>query len=337
MKKIIVDAFGGDNAPIEVIKGAVEAINKKDGFIVSLVGDSSIISDELSKYDYDKNRIEIIHAPQVISNNESPTEAIRKKKDSSIVVGFNTLNSDEDAHAFVSAGSSGAVLTGAVLLVKRIKGVVRPALVPTLPTRQGGEVALIDCGANADCKPNILVQFAHLGKAFAECSLGIQNPRIGLLSNGAEDKKGNELCKEVFPLLKEDSAINFVGNIEARDILTGVVDVVVTDGFSGNIALKSCEGTAETLMGLIKDNILAGGLRAKLGYLLLKPALKKVASVMNYNEKGGAILLGLKKVVIKAHGSSKAKSISAAILQAVGYVEGGLIERATAIIEGENG
>ena len=336
MKKIIVDAFGGDNAPIEVIKGAVNAVNEKENFIVTLVGDSSIISDELLKYDYDKRRIEIIHAPQVISNNESPTEAVRKKKDSSIVVGFNTLNNDEDAQAFVSAGSSGAVLTGAVLLVKRIKGVVRPALVPTLPTRNAGQVALIDCGANADCKPNILVQFAHLGKAFAECSLGIQNPRIGLLSNGAEDKKGNELCKETFPLLKEDTAINFVGNIEARDILTGIVDVVVTDGFSGNVALKSCEGTAETLMGLIKDNILAGGLRAKLGYLLLKPALKKVASVMNYNDKGGAILLGLKKVVIKAHGSSKAKSITAAILQAVGYVESGLIESATAIIEGEN-
>ena len=336
MKKIIVDVFGGDNAPIEVIKGAVNAVNEKENFIVTLVGDSSIISDELLKYDYDKRRIEIIHAPQVISNNESPTEAVRKKKDSSIVVGFNTLNNDEDAQAFVSAGSSGAVLTGAVLLVKRIKGVVRPALVPTLPTRNAGQVALIDCGANADCKPNILVQFAHLGKAFAECSLGIQNPRIGLLSNGAEDKKGNELCKETFPLLKEDTAINFVGNIEARDILTGIVDVVVTDGFSGNVALKSCEGTAETLMGLIKDNILAGGLRAKLGYLLLKPALKKVASVMNYNDKGGAILLGLKKVVIKAHGSSKAKSITAAILQAVGYVESGLIESATAIIEGEN-
>lgn len=327
--KIIVDAFGGDNSPEEIVKGAVQSLEKESDFEVVLVGKEDVIKSELSKYTYDTSRIVIENATDVITNNESPTEAIRKKKDSSIVVSLNYLNQNEDAKAFVSAGSTGAVLTGAVLLLKRIRNINRPALCPILPTvNKDKQVALIDCGANTEPKALNLVQFGIMGSAFAKCVLNVENPKIGLLSNGTEDEKGSALNKETFPLLKEAN-INFVGNIEARDILSGDVDVVVADGFSGNIALKACEGTALTMFSLIKSGIMAGGLRAKLGYLLLKPVFKGIKHTMDYNDNGGAVLLGLQKVVVKSHGSSKAKAICNSILQAKNLVDSGVVENIT--------
>ena len=327
--KVVLDVYGGDNAPEEIVKGAVNALNNNEGFNLVLVGKTQEIKALLSKYEYTGDRIEIVEASDVITNDDVPTEAIRRKKESSLVVSFKTLNTDPDCVALISAGSSGAVLTGGMLLVKRIKGVTRAALAPLLPTVKGGFVTLVDCGANAECKAPMLVQFAHFGRAMATAYMGIQNPRIGLLSNGTEDKKGNLLNTEVFPLLKQEEGLNFVGNMEAREILSGDYDVVVADGFSGNIALKGCEGTALAFMTILKNAIMEGGLRAKIGYLLMKPVFKKVKKTLDYNDYGGAVLVGLQKIVIKAHGSSKAKSISAAIMQAVTLHNRGIIDEVT--------
>lgn len=327
--KIILDVFGGDNAPYEIVKGALQAINEKDGFNLVLVGKIEEIEALLNEFSYHGDRIEIIDARDVITNDDVPTEAIRRKKDSSLVCAFKTLSSDPECVALISAGSSGAVLTGGMLLVKRIKGVTRAALAPLLPTVKGGFVTLVDCGANAECKPQMLVQFAHFGKAMAKAYMGIQNPRIGLLSNGTEDKKGNNLNVETFPLLKQENGLNFVGNMEAREMLSGDYDVIVADGFSGNIALKGCEGTALAFMTILKNAIMNGGLRAKLGYLLMKPVFKVVKKTLDYNDYGGAVLVGLQKIVIKAHGSSKAKSIAASINQAVTLHTRGIIEEIT--------
>ncbi|MBO5776119.1 MAG: phosphate acyltransferase PlsX [Clostridia bacterium] len=327
--KIIVDAYGGDNAPQEIVKGAVNAVKENEGFNVVLVGKIEEIEALIKENEYSGDRIEIIDARDVITNDDVPTEAIRRKKDSSLVCAFRALNTDPDAVALISAGSSGAVLTGGMLLVKRIKGVVRAALAPMLPTVTGGFVVLCDCGANADCKPHQLVQFAHFGRAMAIAYMGIQNPRIGLLSNGTEDKKGNELSTQAFALLKEEKGLNFLGTMEAREMLSGDYDVIVADGFSGNIALKGCEGTALSFMTILKNAIMAGGLRAKIGYLLMKPVFKVVKKTLDYNDHGGAVLVGLQKIVIKSHGSSKAKSISASIMQAVTLHNRGIIDEVT--------
>lgn len=315
--KIVLDAFGGDNSPVEVIKGAVESLNKKENFKIVLVGNSSVICAELSKYEYEKNRIEVLNAESVITNEESPVEAVRKKRNSSIVIGLKALNEDAECKAFVSAGSTGAVLTAATLLIKRLEGVARPALAPVLPTVTKENVILIDCGANSDCKPEMLYQFAKMGIAYSQAIMGVGKNRVGLLNNGVEEGKGNELAKETYNLIKTKKGINFIGNIEAREIFSGDVDVVVTDGFSGNIALKASEGTATMLLTLMKESIMKGGIRSKIGYLLLKPMFKELKKTLDYNDLGGAVLLGLEKVIIKLHGSSKSKSFTAAILQAV--------------------
>lgn len=326
--KIVIDAFGGDNAPEEIVKGAVAAVNSESGFTAVLVGKADVINSLLKEAEYDKTRIEVINASDVITNDDIPTDAIRKKRDSSLVKCFDIINSDEEAAAFVSAGSTGAVLTGAVLLLSRIKGINRPALAPLLPKIAGeGQVLLVDCGANAECKPLNLLQFGVMGSSFMNAVFGVKAPKVGLLSNGTEDKKGDELHKAAFELLKENENINFAGNIEGRDIISGEYDVVVADGFSGNIALKACEGTAIGMFDLIKKGIMEGGLRAKLGYLLLKPALKGIKKKMDYNDNGGAVMLGLNKIVIKSHGSSKAKSICASILQAKQLHESNFIEK----------
>lgn len=324
--KVVVDAYGGDNAPREIVLGAVNAVKEEQGFNVVLVGKAEEIEALLTEFDADRTRIEIVDARDVITNDDVPTEAIRRKKDSSLVKAFGVLSSDPQAEALVSAGSSGAVLTGGMLLVRRIKGVTRAGLAPVLPTVKGGLVTLVDCGANADCKPQQLVQFARFGVALAKSQMGIQNPKIGLLSNGTEDKKGNELTTQAFALLKEEKDLNFVGNMEARELLSGDYDVVVSDGFSGNIALKACEGTALAFMSILKEGIMDGGIRAKLGYLLLKPVLKHVKKTMDYSGYGGAVLMGLRKIVIKSHGSSKAKSITASIKQAYALYANGTIK-----------
>jgi len=314
--KIIIDAMGGDNAPQQIVQGAIDSLSLKKDLEIVLVGKEDLINKELSTLTYAKERLFIVNANDIIDNNESPTMAIKTKKDSSLVKAFDYLNDNEDAKAIVSAGSTGAVLVGAFMKAGRIKGVSRPALAPVLPTVKGNGVILCDCGANVDCKPLNILHFAIMATSYAKTMLKVEKPRVGLLNNGVEEHKGNESTLEAYKLLKESDLINFVGNCEARDILTGDFDVVVCDGFNGNIALKSAEGTATAIFDLIKEGIYANGLRAKLGFLMLKPVFKNVKHKMDYNSNGGACFLGVKKVVVKSHGASKAKSITASILQA---------------------
>ncbi len=330
--RIIVDAMGGDNAPEEIVLGAVDATVSDKDVSITLVGDEDKIKAVLCECEYDGARISVIDAKEVITNDESPTMAIKLKKESSLVKSFDALNSDSEAGGFVSAGSTGAVLVGAFMKVGRIKGISRPALAPVLPTLKGNGVVLCDCGANVECKAVNLLHFAIMGKAYAQAMLGVKEPRIGLLSNGAEDKKGTPLNQEAFALLKEEEGLNFVGNCEARDILSGDFDVVVSDGFSGNVALKSAEGTANTMLKLIKEGVYSGGLRSKIGALLLKPVFAKVKKKMDYNAHGGACFLGVNKVVIKSHGSSKRRSICASILQAKSLSQSGVCQKIAASV-----
>ena len=312
--KIILDAFGGDYAPAEVIAGGLDALAKRRDLSLIFAGKEAEIEAVLKGRSYDAGRVEILNAPEVISCEEEPTAAIKRKPDSSLCVGFRRLKEDEAVKGLVSAGSTGAFLVGATLKLGRIKGISRPALCPVLPTEKDGkQVLLLDAGANADCKPINLLQFALMGAAYAEAQ-GVVAPKVALLSNGTEDTKGNALNREVFPLLK-DAGINFVGNMEARDILSGEIDVVVTDGFAGNVALKSLEGGIASLMAVMKQEIMST-LKGKIGGLLLKDAFRAIKNKMDYNKQGGAVFLGVEKVVVKAHGSSKAVAVSNAVLQA---------------------
>lgn len=320
--RIVVDAYGGDHAPSEIVKGAIQAINKDKDLEIVLTGKEEVLKQLVSNVE----RISIINAPDVITNDDAPASAIRDKKNSSLVAALNLLKNDKEIGGLVSAGSTGAVLTGAFMIVRRIKGISRPALAPILPTVKGGNVILIDCGANVDCKSVNLAHFAVMGCAYAKAVLNIDNPKVALLSNGVEDSKGNELIRETFPILHKMN-INFVGNMEARELISGDYDVVVSDGFNGNVALKASEGVAMGMMKMIKQSINEGGIRAKLGALLMKPALYKVKDRMDYSSKGGAAFLGIEKVIIKSHGSSKAPSICASILQAKQLAENNVIER----------
>lgn len=313
--KIIIDAFGGDNAPEEIVQGAIAAVNEKDGFDIALVGKENAVREILGRCEYDSSRVSVINADDVITCDDEPTEAIKNKPDSSIVVAAKMLKNDEHAKAFVSAGSTGAVLAAAVLLTPRIRGILRPALAPLLPNLKGGETMLLDCGANTDCKPQYLAQFALMGSVYMSEVAGVKNPRVALLSNGTEEKKGNALTKEAFAMLKEANGLNFVGNMEARDILSGDYDVVVSDGFNGNIALKSIEGAVGCIFTTLKAEIKASK-KATLGALMMKGAFKKVKAKLDYNKKGGAVLLGMDKIIVKAHGSSKAEAMKNAIFQA---------------------
>ena len=317
MYNILVDAFGGDNSPEQIIAGALDALKERDGFNIVLVGKEAIVREELEKYSYDAKRVSILNADEVITCEEEPTVAIRRKPNSSICVAFKELKENPSASAFVSAGSTGAVLVGATLKLGRVKGVNRPALCPVLPTLTDKSIYLCDSGANADCKPINLVQFALMASAYAEAN-GVKNPKVALLSNGTEDEKGNMLNHEVFPLLKETKGINFIGNIEARDLISGEQDVVVCDGFSGNVALKSLEGGISCLLKAIKEGIY-GSLSGKIGGMFLKKTFNNLKDKMDYNNKGGALFLGVGKPVIKAHGSSKRLSFKNAVLQAVDY------------------
>lgn len=331
--KIIVDAFGGDNAPREIVLGAVDALNSDKAINVVLSGKRAEIEKLLSGCEYDGSRVEILEASEVITNDDSPTAAIKQKKDSSLVKALELLASDDTAGGFVSAGSTGAVLAGAFMKVGRIKGISRPALAPVLPTVTQKRVVLCDCGANVDCKAVNLLHFAIMAKAFAQTMLGIENPSVGLLSNGAEDKKGNELNREAFELLKQSAQIDFKGNCEARELMSGDYDIVVADGFNGNIALKSAEGTANAVFRIMMDGVNKGGLRSKAGALLLKPVLRGLKRKMDYNSQGGACFLGVNKVVIKAHGSSNRKSVCASILQAAELVRADMCKKIKTAIE----
>lgn len=328
--KILIDAFGGDNSPQAVIAGTVAAVKSRKDFTAVLVGRKDILDVHLSRYGYPQDRIEILDAKDVISCEEEPTVAVRKKPDSSICKAFKELKENEEAKAFVSAGSTGAVLVGATLKLGRIAGLSRPALCPVLPTLSGGQVILADSGANADCKAINLCQFAVMASVYAE-ALGVKKPKVALLSNGTEDEKGNALCHEVFPVLKELKTINFIGNIEARDILSGKADVVVTDGFSGNVALKSIECGVAAVMSGLKEA--AKSFWGRIGALFLKKRLKKLKDKFDYNKKGGALFLGVAKPVIKAHGASDKTAIKNAILQAVLYAGFDIAESVTIALE----
>ncbi len=316
--KVAVDAMGGDNAPAEMVKGAIEAVQLRKDIKVLLVGQESVISDELAKYTYPKEQIQVIHAPEVIETAEPPVMAIRSKKQSSIVVGMNMVKQG-DADAFVSAGSSGAILVGGQVIVGRQKGVERPPLAPLIPTEKGVAL-LIDCGANVDARPSHLVQFAKMGSIYMEHVVGVKKPKVAIVNIGAEEEKGNTLVKETFPLLKECADINFVGSIEARDIPHGEADVIVCEAFVGNVILKLYEGVSATLVDVIKKGMMTS-LRSKIGALLVKPALKKTLKSFDASSYGGAPLLGLKGLVVKTHGSSKAQEVTNSIIQCVTFKE----------------
>lgn len=316
--RVALDAMGGDNAPVEMIKGAIDAIHKRNDIKVFLVGQEELIRKELEHYTYEKNQIEVVNATEVIETAEPPVMAIRKKKDSSIVVAMNMVKRGE-ADAFVSAGNSGAVLVGGQLVVGRIKGIERPPLAPLIPTAKGVSL-LIDCGANVDARPSHLVQFAKLGSIYMEHIVGIENPRVAIVNIGAEEEKGNALVKETFPLLKECTDINFVGSIEARDIPHGYADVIVCEAFVGNVILKLYEGVGSVLIHKVKQGMMTT-LRSKIGALLVKPALKETLKSFDASEHGGAPLLGLNGLVVKTHGSSKAKEVSNSIIQCVTFKE----------------
>lgn len=323
--KIVLDVFGGDYAPSEIIKGAVMALNCEKSLSLIMTGKADVIENGLKTLGCDMSRVEIINAENIITNEDIPTMAIRNKKDSSLVAAINELKSREDAVGMVSAGSTGAVLAGGIFLLGRIKGISRPALAPILPTVTGGNVLLIDCGANVDCKPVNLCDFALMGTAYMKSVYKTQNPRVALLSNGVEDKKGNELNKEAFKLLSEMKSINFVGNMEARDCLSGNYDVLVTDGFAGNIALKALEGTAVSIFTVLKQEI-ESSFKAKIGALLMKKTFKALKKKLDYNNNGGAPFLGVEKIIVKSHGASKAKSICASLLQVKQMAEAGLVD-----------
>lgn len=321
--KIYVDAMGGDHAPVETVKAAVKAAKdfKKKIF---LIGPEDVLEKELSKHTYEKELIEIIHASEVVTNEDEPSRVIRRKKDSSMVVGMRLLKEDPDA-ILVSAGSTGALLAGGTLLLGRIKGVQRPALTVVLPSEKSTPTLLLDVGANADCKAPYLVQFAMMASVYAQNIMGIPEPKVGLVNIGTEANKGNELYKETHKLLAE-ADINFIGNVESRDVITTQADILVCDGFTGNIILKLMEGLTTYIMKSLRGAMTAN-LRSTMGALLLKPAMMEFKSQFDYEEYGGAPLLGIKSGVIKAHGSSDSKAFYHAIRQGIVFHEKKVLEK----------
>ncbi|WP_026660447.1 phosphate acyltransferase PlsX [Butyrivibrio sp. AC2005] len=322
--RVAVDAMGGDNAPGEIIKGAVEALKESDRLKIFLVGKQQRVKDELSKYTYDADRVEVVNAEEVIEMAEPPVMAIRTKKDSSIVKAMFLVKHGE-CDAYVSAGSTGATLVGGQVIIGRIKGVERSPLAPLIPT-QNGVSLLIDCGANVDARPSHLVQFAKMGSIYMENFCGVKNPRVGIVNIGAEEEKGNALVKETFPLLKNCPDINFIGSVEARDIPQGVADVIVCEAFTGNVVLKMYEGVATTLLKVVKQGLMSN-LRAKIGGLLIKPTLKKVLKAYDMDQYGGAPMLGLEGLVVKTHGSANFVEVKNSILQCVTFKEQNIAEK----------
>lgn len=311
--KIAIDGMGGDNAPAAVIEGIIQALEEYKDIEMYITGPEKEINEELSKYNYEKDKINVIDATEVISTNEHPVMAVRKKKNSSLVKAMNLVK-DGTCDAVISGGSTGAFLAGCTFIVGRMKGVERPALAPIMPGRNGSFM-IVDVGANVDCKPSYLVQFAKMGKVYYEKVFNVKNPTVGLINIGAEEEKGNELTKSTYQLLKEHNELNFIGNVEPRDISTGDTNILVSDGFVGNTALKMYEGTASTLLKVMKDEIMKSSIISKAGVLLLKPVLKKIMKRFDYKEYGGAPFLGVDGICIKAHGSSDARAFKNAIRQ----------------------
>ncbi len=322
--RVVVDAMGGDHAPQVPVRGAIDALKESGDIYICLAGVKETIEKELDKYEYPKDRLEIVPASQIIETAEPPVMAIRSKKDSSIVVG-QTMVRKQEADAFVSSGSTGAVLVGGQVIVGRIKGVERAPLAPLIPTARGMSL-LIDCGANVDARPSHLVQFAKMGSIYMENIVGVDKPRVGIVNIGAEEEKGNALVKETFPLLKECTDLNFTGSIEAREIPAGAADVVVCEAFVGNVILKLYEGVGATLISKIKESMMSS-LRTKMGAMLVKPALKDTLRSFDISRHGGAPLLGLKGLVVKTHGSASATEIKNAIFQCRQFKEQEIAEK----------
>ena len=314
--RIVVDAMGGDFAPSEPIRGAIDAANEEERIEVIFTGDEVRIQKELDGLQYPKDRVRIVGTTEVIETGEPPVKAIQSKKNSSLVVGLQLVHKGE-ADAFVSSGSTGAVLVGGQAIVKKIRGIQRAPLAPLIPTQKGASL-LIDCGASVDARPQHLVQFAVIGSIYMKEIMGVENPRVGLVNIGVEEEKGNALCKETYPLLKECKDINFIGNVEARDVPAGVADVYVTEAFVGNVVIKTFEGVGGVLLSEMKSAMMSSA-RSKIGGLLVKPALKETLKKFDSSNYGGAPLLGLKGLVMKTHGSSKAKEFRNTLLQVLQF------------------
>ena len=311
--KVVVDAFGGDNAPLEIVEGALLALKKHKDLELILCGKEDKIKEILKGR---TERIELVNADDVITNEDVPTEAIRHKPNSSLVVAYDILKTRDDVIGLVSAGSTGAVLAGAIMKIGRIKGISRPALAPILPTKKGSDVIIIDSGANIDCKPVNLLHFALMGSAYYSIIYNVKEPRVALLNNGVEEEKGNELAKETYPLLK-NAPINFIGNKEGGDFMSGDVDVMVTDGFAGNALLKGTEGAVGAVISILKQSIKSHFL-SKIGYLFMKQTFKDIKNRVDILSKhGGSPLLGCKKLVVKNHGSCKRNNILSSIEQTI--------------------
>lgn len=332
MVKIVLDAMGGDNAPAATVQGAAEALKNDPQLYLILTGRQKALEEELKKYSYDKSRLEIVDCPEVIEMNDVPTVALMTKKNSSLATAFWILKKQEDVCALVTAGSTGATIVGGQTILGRIRGINRAALCPAIPNSRGGFTLLCDCGANAECKPVMLCQFALLASAYAQVGFGIKSPKVGLLNNGTEEHKGDPLRQQTFKYLSQMKGINFIGNIEGRDIMLGEADVAVSDGFSGNIALKSIEGCGKLVLGVMKKE-LSATTRSKIGYLFAKKAIKNMRAQLDFDKFGGALLLGLKKPVVKTHGSSKPQTIAASIANAAQIYRNGLVGEVEKMLE----
>lgn len=330
MIKIIVDAMGGDNAPYAPVAGAAQAAEKDKELYIVFTGRRAEIEEELKKCRLDKARYEIVDCPDVIGMNDSPTSAVRRRQ-SSLMRAFELLKTEGDACAVVTAGSTGAAIVGGQLILGRMNGVKRPALCPAIPNSRGGFTLLLDCGANAECRPAMLCQFAVLGTVYATAGFGVENPRVGLLNNGTEEHKGDTLRHEAYKLLSGMKGINFIGNVEGRDIVLGDVDVVVADGFSGNVALKAMEGCGKLMFGSLKKQI-KSSLKSRIGYLFMKKSLNAMRDELDFDKTGGALLLGLVKPVIKSHGSSKPVTIANSVANAANIHRGGLIPAVSGLL-----
>ena len=332
--KIVVDCVGGDDAPKSAVLGALDALKQDRDLQVILAGRLECLQAVLNQEKYDKSRVELLNCTEQIANDEVPSVAIRQKQNSSVVRGLKLLKEDSTVHGFVGQGSTGALLTGALLGLGRIKGLSRPAVCPILPNVQGGRVFILDAGANNENTAQHLYHFALMGSVYAQ-AMGIQNPRIALLSNGTERHKGTVLHQEAYDLIEANKAINFIGNIEGREILSGNVDVVVADGYAGNIALKTIEGTALSVMHMVKQTIQSSFL-AKIGALFMRSSFKKLKKQLNYTEYGGAVFLGVNKIVVKVHGAGNRHSVCYAILQAQEMAKSNLIENIKSLLTEQN-
>jgi len=328
--KIVLDVFGGDNSPLAHVEGAVNAIKLLNDIEVVLVGDENIINKELSKYSFDKNKIQVVNASDVITNDDSPMDVLKKKPDSSMVKALELTKNDESVAGMITTGSTGAALMGATFKLGRQKGVMRPCLAPLLPSENGGRAVLVDAGANIDCKKEFLVQFALMGSCYMKAVYGIENPRVALLNIGAEETKGNELVKETYQLLKV-APINFVGNIEAKNVLDGSCDVIVCDGFVGNVLLKSVEGVFAASLKMVKKAVM-GSLKSKIGGMLIKKQVKKMVKNL-MSEGNAAAFLGCNKLICKAHGNANSENITLAFVQLYKMAQGDLTNKIAAEME----